>query len=238
MAFGWILGAVAALAAEAPEDEAPLPPRHTNPGFGLGIASLGVGDPVGHRYGLLLDLRKEEALAPRLQFNAVLSAGVTRPQNTAVVAQWGLRAGGTVTRGFGSVSDWVAAGRGTDTHGLRTTGAMVAYFGLGVSYVVVPVALVVSPLASVGHVVGGATVSWHTDSASPNAYVEGGFGGLLFGHPVSGAPAVGCGPLVGAGTQLGRQTVGVRLLVSPPGLNVAGDGRTDTVWSGAVALGL
>ncbi|MEZ4239150.1 MAG: hypothetical protein R3F59_23955 [Myxococcota bacterium] len=223
-------------AGDADADGEAFPARWTNPGFGVGAVVLGERGGLD-RVGVQLELRREQAVSRRVQFNAVLAAGVTRPERVAAVASWGWRAGGVVTHSIGDVSRWVDAGEGTGTEGLRTMASLPAYFGLGVSYLIVPAAAVVSPLASIGQGVCGGTFSWHTDVVAPNGFVEAGLGGAVFGHPLGGT-MVGYGPLVGAGAQVGRQSVAVRVLVSPRGTNTTWDGRSGFAWTGALTVGL
>ncbi|MEQ1504853.1 MAG: hypothetical protein ABMB14_21640, partial [Myxococcota bacterium] len=227
------LGATAGVpSAPAPEPlGSSFPPRHTNPGFGFGAAYLNAGATV--RPGVALELRREIALSRSFQFDLTLSAGLTTPQNTAAVIGWGTQLGGSITDAFGDVHDWA---REPPARGLRHFGALFAYFGLGLSYVAVPVTWIVSPVASAGHAVAGPTISWHTGPEAPNLYLELGAGGTLYGDPAHGGPQVGVGPMVGAGAQIGRQTVGARVLACPSTLHT-GTG-TDTVWTGAVVVGL
>jgi hypothetical protein len=219
-----------------PSDEAA---RTVNSGFGFGLAGLTATDAASaQRLGLHLELRREEALGRRFQFNLGAGAGLTTPENTVATVEWGTEAGRTITSAFGDVSEWVRRGRGTASEPFRSMGAFFAYTGLGISYVAVPVVWAASPFAAIGHSTVGATLSVHSAPTGPNAFVELGFGGALYGDPLGGGPGVGCGPLVGVGTQFGKESVGLRLLVSPPGLHTEGGSVSDTLLLGSLALGL
>lgn len=227
----------AALANDVPEDE-PEPVRDVNTGFGLGVAWLGTNPGSNNRLGLHVDFRSEAPLSRAFQFNFLLAAGLTTPENTVAMFQWGTGAGRSITHAFGDVHDWARRGRDHDLGGLREAGALFAYMGLGFSYLVVPVVWVLSPFASIGHALLGPTISWHTSARAPDAYVEAGVGGLLYGDLAEGGPGLGFGPMIGAGGHVGKQTVGVRLLVSPPALHAELGPSTDTIVSGAFVVTL
>lgn len=223
----WLIISSLAAASEVP-DTPPL--RHTNSAFGLGLTHLAVAssDPGGHTGGLLLDYRGEVPITASLQLNLMLSAGITRPQNTLAMLQWGVRHGEWTTHAFVDVTEW--AGRGIEeTRVFRYMGAFSAYTFLVLSYAVVPVVWALSPFAAVGHVLAGPTVSWHSDAVAPNGFVELGVGGALYGHPMAHVPQAGMGPMAGVGMQAGKQTVGLRVLVSPPGLHSDGVSWRETM---------
>ena len=210
----WLTTLGLALGSEAPpEGEVP---EDAHSGFGLGVAWLGAPAPASsQRVGLHLDLRSESRIAGLVRFHLVLGAGVTSPQNTVAMFGWGTGAGRSITGAFGSVHDWAA--RGSDAEAaLRQTAALMAYLGLGISYLAVPVVWILSPVASVGHLVLGPTVSVRTSRGTPDAYVE-----------------------AGVGAHVGGQAVGLRLLVSPPGAHAVTTGSDrDPVLSGAFVVTL
>lgn len=209
--------------------------------FGVGVAYLGATDAASaQRFGLHLDLRHSSPLAGRFRWNLGLAAGLTTPENTVAVAEWGLGAGATITGAFGDVTDWARGEPGRDDlQVFREMSAFFAYLGLGVSYVIVPAALVVSPVASVGHLASGPTVSWHSAPGAPDVFVEFGGGAAWYGDPVVGGPAVGFGPMIGVGGEVPRHTFAVRFLVMPPGLHTDSEQTSDDlVVQGALVVGL
>jgi hypothetical protein len=227
-----------ARAEDPPGSPAPPPLRHANPGFGLGLAQLGaLGSPPRQRLGLQLDVRSGTPLADAVQFNFTFSLGVTRPENTVAMAVWGYHAGEAITAGYGDVADWVRGHPGgKEFKGLRVAGAFFAWSGLTMAYIVVPTAWILSPFAAVGHMSLGPTLSLHSGPAIPNGYFEAGFGGMVYGDPIDDAPGAAIGPMIGAGAQVGEQSVSVRLLASPPGLHASRD-DSYTVVSGALVVG-
>lgn len=229
---------VAASAAELPTPEPEAPPaafvaRHPL-SFGIGATSLHSFSPAGTRAGPALDLRHESQLAPRLQLGVTFTLGLTTFSNTVALGEWAIDHGAWTTRAFGSVNDWVARPVDPALQPFKIMGAFFAYFGLVVSYAIVPVVFVVSPFAAIGHVSLAPTVSFHSSERSPNVYAEAGVGFLLYGHPAGEGPQAGLGPVVGVGTQLGHHTLGLRVLISPPGLN---DGGGDTLIEPALVFG-
>jgi hypothetical protein len=136
----WALSLSLCEASEVPRDTLPADvARYTNSGIGLGVAHLGAMGPAGsaHRLGLHLEARNELAISDFAQVNLTFALGLTRPQNTLAVARWGLAAGAWTTQGFVDVTRWASVD--DDWRLLRWMGAFFAYFGLGISYIAVPV---------------------------------------------------------------------------------------------------
>jgi hypothetical protein len=191
-------------------------PRVTNPGLGLGFTSLAGPTTRG---GALVELRSETAISRALQLNLSLDLGVTQPQNTLAMLELGVEIGAWTTRAVVDVTEWAARPTYPPLDMLKWMGAFFAYVGLGTCYAAVPAVWMVSPLGSVGHVVVGPTLSWHSQAFAPNLFVEAGAGGAIYGRPIEGGAGSGLGPILGLGSQVGKQSVAVRLWWSPPRLH-------------------
>ncbi len=220
-----------------PSGPVPLPSLVGAPSVGLTqLGSVGVGQD-GHRFGLSLSTRRSTRLSDHFSVNLVGSAGITQPRRTLAVASFAVDAGRWSVNGFRDVSGWVREGEGRHDHGLRSVAATAAYAGLGATFVSVPVLLALSPLAAVGHVVVGPTISFQTGSEVPNLLIEVGVGGTLYGDPVGRLPALGVGPMFGVGTEVQGHLIAVQMLISPSGLHLNGRDTPDTLVTSQVVVG-
>jgi hypothetical protein len=219
--------------AEAPK----LADAHAGSSFGFGFAHLGGTDAESaQRTGLHIELQSRATITRHVQFNLAFGTGLTRFDRTIAAIEWGTGVGGSITTAFGDVYDWSNRGP-RELRELRYMGAFFAYFGLGISYIAVPVTYVLSPLASMGHAFAGPSLSWHS-AQNVDVYIEGGVGGMYYGDPTNGGPAIGYGPLLGFGTHLAGKSVGVRAIILPPGAQLGSEGASGTVLTTSVFVGL
>ncbi len=221
---------------EEPEKRAK--PRHVNPGVGLGLAHMGAtSSPYVSRSGFALAVRSETGLNRLMQLNFGFNTTVMYPERTLAVAKFGIAAGAWTTRGFVNVTEWVGDSSKPPPPPFKELGAIFAYMGLTMSYVAVPMAFAISPLASLGETTFGPTLSIHSAKEAPNLWFEAGAGVSLFAHPM-GTVGLGYGPLLGVGAQLGKLSVGTRWLISPPTAHAAFGNPDGTLLSGSVTVGL
>ena len=209
--------------------------RHVNPGIGVGLAHMGATGPYVSRTGVALLARAESPIHRYVQLNFGLRTSVMYPERTAVMFNAGTAVGVWATRGFVSVHEWTGS-TNTPTP-VMEMGALFGYFGLTMTYMVVPILWVLSPLASLGETTFGPSLSVHSSKDAPNVFVEAGFGASMFAHPANSF-GIAYGPTFATGAQLGKFTLATRWLVSPNGMNVDTSDHGGTYLSGAIVVGL
>ena len=226
---------------EAVEAEGADGPRFVprlDAGFGLGLAHVAAtGGPYQSRSGVGLDLRAGIGLSHRTQLDLLTSLGILYPERTVWLAAAALDLGGWTLGAFASVTDWARTPTGVGLlDALKWTGTLVAYSGLGIVALGVPLLFALSPVASVGQGLIGPVLRVHTGLGPPDAFVEVGAGGLFYATPDSAG--LGWGPVLGIGTQLGGGLVlGTRWTVSPPALHVDLYDLRSTILSGSLYIG-
>lgn len=229
----------ASLAAEAPAPVVEEEVSKREPRF-QGVVGLGgsyvdvLGGTSRSRPGLDLDLRAGLGLGKRAQIDLLTSFGVAYPERTVAIGRAAIAHGEWTVQAFYDVTAWAESnGEDDDLQGLRVMGAMFAYMGLTLSFLGVPLLLVVSPVASIDHATMGPVLRVYASEAAPDLYFEVGFAGL--GYATLDRWGVGWGPVFGLGAQLReRLAVGMHMTVSPPGLRDDVSGAGGTVVSSAM----